>query len=423
MESHDLMTSPVRWFKFLVPQGSQSPGKKSPDLLSNISERDLYRGLLVCGLLYNGNHVFALFPSYVDFARFNLGLSETKRCFFEIILGDRAQKPHFDIEIELDKAPHLKPEDLSSFGEELLTKFLDLMIAQFEELYMTRLNLKTDLLIFTSHGTTKRSFHVIIDNHCHTSNIEAKAFYEKITQLLPVELQPFIDSAVYSKKQQFRIVGSQKKGSGRIKQLRETWEYHGEKIEYSFREKSRNSGHKLVLLLEASLVSYVPCCRYLPNLLPVEATTKTVASSEDQEDLSPKTVEVAFNMIAKKAGVSINDPRFPYEVKGVIGTLILLKRLRPSNCQICCRIHEQENPFLLVITDDNGIRHVYLDCRRSEQYADGKKLYLGVLPEEYNGSFLPDTPCLQNANEIIAKLSRIAKIPMKEVRQIKKTAS
>ena len=422
MESSDLIISPVKWFRALVPKKADSPGNQTRDLMSHCSDKDIRQGLLICAITRSDTHIFALFPSYVSFAKFHLALPETKRCFFEIILGDHAQKPHFDIEIEPEKLPGISLEDMAIFADNLLDKFLETMIPLFEELYQVELNLETDLLIFTSHGPKKRSFHVIIDNYSHNNNREAKAFYKEVLKKLPEELCPFIDEAVYSKKQQFRVVGSQKKDSGRIKVLLSTWKYQDRIIDYKYREEPRNPGHRFVLLLEASLVSYPSNCKPLTNLLVEEDEKKQTSWDQEGDDLHPETIKAALNLLGSKAGVTSADPRFPYSVRGVMGTLILLKRESPSKCRICKekngepKVHEHENPYILVVTDDNKIRHVYFDCRR----ADGKKLYLGVLPEEINGKYLPDAPCLQEAQDILARLGEVAKIPMKTVREIKR---
>jgi hypothetical protein len=54
-------------------------------------------------------------------------------------------------------------------------------------------------------------------------------------------------------------------------------------------------------------------------------------------------------------------------------SIIMLKRRFASMCRTCNRIHEHENPFLLIIGEE---RDVYLDCRRNAQ---GKKLFVGKL--------------------------------------------
>jgi len=66
----------------------------------------------------------------------------------------------------------------------------------------------------------------------------------------------------------------------------------------------------------------------------------------------------------------ISRGNFPFIVRDVKGSIISLKRLKPSFCKICERVHEHENPYLLVI-DDN----VYFYCRRNTD----KNLPLGKI--------------------------------------------
>ena len=91
MENSDLVNSRIKWFKALVPHKypSEHSGYVSQDLISYSAEKDLERGLVVCAITCNDHHIFALFPDYIAFAKFHLSLSRSKRCFFEIIFGER----------------------------------------------------------------------------------------------------------------------------------------------------------------------------------------------------------------------------------------------------------------------------------------------------------------------------------------------
>lgn len=348
MEYNDLLNSGVRWYTSLID-----------GLFKVHSEKEARQGLLICGISHKNTRLFALFPSYINFTRFHLSLPPEKRCFFEIIL-DSYQKPHFD----LDFSPGVEHVD------EYFNYFLEIMISTFEELF-SPLNLSTDILIFTSHGA-KKSFHVIIDNYMHFDNFEAKEFCLRIREKLPEEVKPYLDTSVYSKKQQFRIVGSQKKESGRIKTLLSPWSYKGQRVEYCFRQEPINEGHKLNLLLEASLVSYIGNCALLSYL--IKQKEPEITSSEE---ISSEMAKKAFGLLAQKANV-LTFPggkeggfaSLPYEIRDVVRNVVVLKRLRPSMCRICRRIHYHENPYLIV---KQG--HVYFDCRRPIK----ERLYLGFI--------------------------------------------
>ncbi len=49
-----------------------------------------------------------------------------------------------------------------------------------------------------------------------------------------------------------------------------------------------------------------------------------------------------------------------------IGNYIILKRLKPSYCQVCLRTHEHENPYLFVKPYLNGYQ-LYFNCRRNTE--------------------------------------------------------
>ena len=43
-------------------------------------------------------------------------------------------------------------------------------------------------------------------------------------------------------------------------------------------------------------------------------------------------------------------------------------------CPVCKKVHDEEHPYMFIIGGK-----VYWDCRRSSEYADGKKLFVGYL--------------------------------------------
>lgn len=431
MDYGDYSLSGVRWYRSLVPK--EGTGKHS--LLNDFTEGDIFKGLLVCGITSDNRHIFALFPDYLSFVKFNEVLPDEKRCFFELIFGDRPQKPHFDLEIEIEKIEIKTQEVLIEMGNKLLDTFLNIMIPLFEETYHQTLNLETDVLIFQSHGNKKRSYHVIVDNYSHCNNLEAKAFYQLVIQKIPDQFKPFIDSSVYSKKQQFRMIGSQKKGSGRIKSHIPSWKYQDREITYCMREKPHNIRHYYVLMFEASLISYTNNCKPLLDLIPKQEKNKKDGFSyqEDQGDLSKETVKEIFELLKLMAGVKNGDlSNFPYRIKEVIGSLILLTRLCPSRCRICNRIHEHENPFIVVYNDKEGFRKARFYCRRSNKGLSLGYLKQGKGEEEekrkekrkdkkiITSKYLPSGVPILDPEDILTRMAQTSKVSMKTIRYIRK---
>jgi len=142
--------------------------------------------------------------------------------------------------------------------------------------------------------------------------------------------------------------------------------------------------HKFIILLENSLITMTSVCTILPNLIKEEpkmfSTSGHTGDSSDSfyNPLTPTDIREALALCYKFAGLEFGDNRFPYSYlntveSGASSALILLKRHRASNCQICNRTHEHENPYLIIAGEN---RDVYLDCRRNPE---NKKLHVGAL--------------------------------------------
>lgn len=349
---------------------------KTRSLLDDYPPDTLTNQLLVNVVTPDKRRLFTIFPSHLDFVKYQIQLDPNKRWFFETILGDRCQKPHFDIDVDIEKNPDIK-------GGEIVDNLVDVMLDILSEADV-EINIYTDVLIFNSHGEKKRSYHVVIDHYMHLNNLEAKAFYVEVVARMDPELSKFVDHAVYSTKQQFRIAYSQKPNSGRVKMLMEKWIYHDEEIEYQYTVEPRDDSHKMLLQLEASLVTHIPGCLPLPNFIKVDNDGRVMNGKKNMgkadyfdEDVSKDLALRALKLLAETAGLSITDVRFPYRLLNISGGIISLRRVHASKCRVCNRVHENENPYLFVI----GVEHtVFFNCRRSS-----KNWMVGKLGKDENG--------------------------------------
>lgn len=81
----------------------------------------------------------------------------------------------------------------------------------------------SDMAICSSHGDAKRSWHIIITGYYVANNMQARAFYDRVAVNAPQTKtrkgNPCLDPSVYSNFQNFRMFGSSKKGSDRMKGL------------------------------------------------------------------------------------------------------------------------------------------------------------------------------------------------------------
>jgi hypothetical protein len=178
------------------------------------------------------------------------------RSFFEVILGERRQKMKFDVDIssKLVSVPDQALDDairaiagvtsqstttstpaeqgvlmsakLDELADELQADLLRSVVTYFNG----ALDMERDVLLYTSHGANKRSFHLVINNHAHRNCHEAKMAYDAIHKMMTHKHKDCVDFSVYKSVQQFRLIGSEKFGSGRPKRFANTFMYQGKKI-------------------------------------------------------------------------------------------------------------------------------------------------------------------------------------------------
>ena len=366
--SHYCYYQGKKWYKRLKPslQGS------SICLLNDYPEYTLNKKVVVGIETLNGkehSRLFALFNSYIELYEYQTKLSPDQRYFYEIIFGDLPQKPHFDIDIKIPECPEGK--NFEKLGNEVKDDVIANILAVGKE-HGIIFNLEKDILVYTSHGKAKRSYHIVVHHHCHTNHEQAKAFYKDVTGKMSAENAVYIDSGVYSSKQNFRILGSQKIGSYRPKKFCEDFTFLGKEIKHMYDVDLHSEEYKKLECFKESLVCWISDCEYLPSFQDPIKREQYVNQHTDMDygDLSEASIEEAIKLM-NDARIT-KGSKFPFVIREVQGNVISLRRLRPSYCFICKRIHEHENPYLLVIGMD-----VHFCCRRS-----GTETYiLGTLSE------------------------------------------
>lgn len=273
-----------------------------------------------------------------------LSLNPNLRCVYEIIKGEKFQKPYYDIDIALKDDPfderysHTKEEKFMIAKKivELCKKSLMKIRPQIKE---------SDFLVLSSHSDAKRSYHIIVDRWCVQSSTLNKELYEEMIQNIPIDMRKYIDNKMYKSIQQFRTFLSSKCGKNRpliVDKDNSTWEPDGELPSFN------------VLVREifiASLITYTDNCTVLP--MEIKEKTHTVNSKELDNDDYKKIMKAFDNFCDRNA----------FDVGSNTNNFISLKRKRPTFCTVCNRTHENENPFLFVGPTSGNI---YFNCRRGE---------------------------------------------------------
>ena len=372
-----------RWYFRLVPPKEGEYGRARA-LMQDYELNMLAQHLVVCftpGMIpgqpkpylnEKGEYgrLYAFFESYLEFYKYMQNFAPENRAFYEIVFGELPQKPHFDIDISADNLDKYYPHDNIDSVAELLREAVMLGCVQVLADLRVDINVAHDILLYSSHGTNKRSWHIIINNRCHDGNKEARAFYDAVLAKVRIYTggkymqSEFIDPGVYSPRQQFRLIGSQKPGSGRPKIFYEDFVLAGVRYKHIYNEDVSDIQMKKLTVIYESLIGFTTGCSYLPSLLPER--TGNPNNLGDLPDLESSIVQQCMNMLKSKLGDC------PFSIKTVQGHLIMLKRNAKSFCPICKREHQTENPYMFIIGGK-----VYWDCRRSETGAS--KLMLGYL--------------------------------------------
>lgn len=383
-----------RWY-FRLVQGKEGDFKRARALMDDIPLNNIAHHMVVCFTpdkipgrdtpFRNKDgkpiRIYAFFDSYLEFYDYMQKFETTKRAFYEIIFGELPQKPHFDVDMDITDFQNLYPgEDIDTAAETLREAVISGCIDVLAE-NMVKLEIERDLLLYSSHGIDKRSYHVVINNKCHDGNKEAKAFADavigKVRILTGGKYLEFVDRSVYSPRQQFRLVGCQKCESNRPKVFYEQFWHKNQLYTHQYNEDVTDITMKKLTIIYESMVSFCSGCTYLPSLIPPKLINQNDLG--EFPDLEAGIVHQCLSMLCEKMEfclrpLGIKRNFCPFTLREVQGHRILLKREGPSICPICKKEHQLEHPYIFIVCGK-----VYWDCRRSHEYADGKKLFLGYL--------------------------------------------
>lgn len=309
------------------------------------------------------------------------------RTLFEVILGEYAQKPHFDIDIDQSKIKDIfeiykegkddgiefkyePTENMAELANMAITSLINAIRIVFKEKDI-ELDLNKNVKLYTSSSKVcmKESYHLIIMGYYHVSNIEAKAFYEECMQHIDPWIRLLIDNKVYSPRQQFRILGNSKYQTKRFKVVVPNYTLlSGEEFTFlpffdiDIKDLKKN---KLYMLLE-SLVTQTTGC----DALPYWYIPKPKYIHEGEE-LTEEDVKMALK--------KLRNMNMFFKKREVVDNMVVLDRIAPSMCPICKHIHDHDSPFIIIID-----RKIYWNCRRDlEIYGkrENQNLFVGTLDE------------------------------------------
>lgn len=404
--------SGVDWYYYLVPN------EQHFSLSDHIGRDAINRKFIVCLNVPRGEdkvtRMFAAFNSYLDFIHYVKKIPKDRWFFFEVILGEQAQKLYFDIDINVKDVK----EDIDAFTNKLITN----LVGRILDTYWQRniqLKINENILIFSSHSDKKRSFHVIIDGYAVLNNRENEILASEVLDGFPDDYLKFIDISMYSAKQQLRLYQSQKPGSGRPKIFVDKWYYGHQLIEYAYPhlhvpdELTRES-LKFTMLFKASCVTVIDNCQIIAvlneepiNIYTDEHTGEPRLWSENGAFDDMDDTEITYEIIRAITERVDSKLFLIYKLDKTMGSLIILKRKKSAYCTLCERVHDSENAFLRI----NKRGKVYFYCRRNEEKNKCIADVSDLLPENKD-------LCQSHIQSIMAHTASNKEIPQKKTEQL-----
>lgn len=292
-------------------------------------DEDDMRANFVVSYFDNEIRLYSLFSSYDEFWTWYSDFPNDQRAFYEVVRGE--QKPHFDIDMTDNLDTH----------EKVLESLIRAIVAVIDKLG-AKFSL-SNLLVFSSHGDKKKSYHVVVASLYTCNNLECKEFYNLCMEHVPDHHRIYIDKSVYSSRQNFRLYLSQKYGSGRVKMLDMKF---AKDMDVVFREKSSHE------IFSSSLLVNTESCERLPIYIsappdPVQTNANGIISTE-----------AIIRMVNAKHKKSL-------KFSGIKDDIYTFQRIKPSYCDACKRIHESENAYVIV-ADGKAL----FNCRRNDDFVD-----------------------------------------------------
>ncbi len=348
------MSSP-RWYKYL--------NKKGSDAL--IGSRGIDTNLLYVWNAgkYSG---YAAFYAPAQFYKYFANLQSESRKFHEVIFGQARQKPHYDVDVSVAA---WKESDVPLDFDAAVALCLENLITSILEV-CSEIGIKVtpteNILLYSSCGRKKASYHVIIDGWASANWQEAGALFgrtrAKFTEKpFGDKMVSWLDGAVYKSVQNFRMLWSYKGDEGeerRWKNYVNPYSYLGTEIVQSTEGEAdlRASGQIPLLksiIFARSLVTFTVSCETIPSIY--VAKPKPVYPTNRY--LSQEAISMAVGLMHKGFGTHC------FQLRNIEGTLINLQRMKPSWCPLCERTHQKEHAYMFVTEGQ-----LFWRCRRLDDW-------------------------------------------------------
>lgn len=305
------------------------------------------------------NRLYATFKNYVEYIQYIQNIPPHLRHFSEVILGNNPCKPYFDID-----GPYIPTEKERL---KFLNNYLEVIIDVLTCLGNT-IDVENDIFVFDSSGSYERnemlkcdkeaktSYHIVVQGICNSS-MHVREIFKLVYNSLSVNLKEYLDPSVYSKNHCMRMLGNTKAKSQRVKRFMPSYMYKGQEILTII--DCLDADEENLTIFEKSLIT----CIY--GNLAIKSPEPVVKDIKEELDTADN---VDINDFTEKLNVVIQGLEV---IKGQ-GSFMFLNNKNGYFCPFCTRVHENENPYVLIKEDGS----MYFSCRRNPEW---QLCYIGKL--------------------------------------------
>jgi hypothetical protein len=299
-----------------------------------------------------------LFTSYESNIHFFIHYIDYPKYFYETIMNV-PQKMRYDIDISIDNE-NITLDFCENLKDRIIEETIKILPVPLDK-----------ILICTSHGISKYSYHIIFNAFYLSSYEKCLYIYDKVVNELKNEygdiINKYVDRSIYKKTSFFRLLFSEKPGSNRPKEPNIYWKYKGNEIKYETMEyiedkkPGESDDHYFLyikrILFSESLIAWTDVCKLFDLKIdtPSKKIPVIVTKSQKKQEIPEIPEEDAFKYFELLGELQNN-----LSIDKIQNNIVLLRNNKPYLCPICHRIHEHDNPYLLVTNET-----VYFYCRRS----------------------------------------------------------
>jgi hypothetical protein len=282
-----------------------------------------------------------------------------QKTLHEVIL-DIPQKLKFDIDAKRYSDNPTDPVFNESVDE--FNTMMENIISHIQSIFHLNYDIelpRKNVIMCDSSDASKFSRHIIINGYFVSGHRQAEHFALDVINGLPEDYSKFIDRSVYNVKQNFRITGSHKSGSNRIKTI---MNYTHGNTTYTYDIKD-------------TFITHTIDCTKLKNIEHIV----------DSDELYVKEIElegsdmIEISKLVRDAGL---DKYYQYVNRD--GAVLKYNRIRPSACEICQHEHTSNGMFIRVYKTGSHAE-VFQYCYRwnSQNPKNKRRLSLGTFVTEY----------------------------------------